>query len=325
MDKSLRIVFMGTPGFAVPALEALINSRHQVLAVVCSPDKIAGRGLQLSMPAVKKTALEHQIRILQPEKLQSSDFIEELKSLHADVFVVVAFRKLPKEVWSIPPMGTFNLHASLLPDYRGAAPIQRAIMNGETMSGLSTFLIDEQIDTGKILLRKEIPVNPDEDAGSLHDRMMIEGSRLILQSLELLISGEAGFLDQEQLITKGQIIRSAPKIHKEDCVLDLHRNAHDLHNQVRGLSPFPGAFIMLQDSEGKTRMLKIFRSSVVSDPKDSNNEDIISDARSFLHFRCREGLLSCIEVQAEGKRRMPVAEFLRGNSWILSAKACSDC
>lgn len=325
MSEPVRIVFMGTPGFAVPTLEALVHSPHSVVAVVTTPDREAGRGLRISQSAVKDYAIRHQLKVLQPENLRSEEFIAELKSLDADIFVVVAFRKLPSEVWKLPRLGTFNLHASLLPDYRGAAPIQRAVMNGETRSGLTTFLIDEKIDTGRIILRKEMDISPDDNAGTLHDRMMLEGRELVLQSIGILSQGNIEPLDQADLTPVGRALQTAPKINKEDCILKPEMPALDVHNRIRGLSPYPGAFLQLKTADGTMRTLKVFCSALLPRADGSHEPGILSDGYRYLHIICPDGRVDCLEVQSEGKRRMSITEFLRGNAWIQSAKACSAC
>jgi methionyl-tRNA formyltransferase len=271
--KSLRIVFMGTPEFAATSLRALCASRHEVVGVVTVADKPAGRGLQMQSSPVKTLALEHGLKVLQPLKLKDSEFIEELRSLHADLFVVVAFRMLPEVVWSMPPMGSVNLHGSLLPKYRGAAPINRAIMNGETETGVTIFFLQHEIDTGRVIVRENLPIGPDTTAGELHDAMMELG---------------AGVL-----------------VHAIDAIADWSWNVQRVHNHIRGLSPYPAAWTEL---EGK--MFKIFRGRPIEGKQIEKAFE--TDGKTYLNFRCADGVYSALTIQPEGKKRMEIEEFLRG-------------
>lgn len=300
--KSLRIVFMGTPVFAATSLETLIDNGFNVVAVVTAPDKPAGRGLQLQQSAVKKLALERSIPVLQPEKLKSPEFIEELRSYNADLQVVVAFRMLPEVVWNMPPMGTINVHGSLLPDYRGAAPINHAIMNGEKETGVTTFKLKHQIDTGDILLSDKLRIGEDETAGELHDRMMVAGAKLLIRTLDELLAGN--IQPKPQPFTSQD--KHAPKIHTQDCKLDFNQTAEQVHNIIRGLSPFPGAFTTLAG-----KMLKIYRTRVnVSSTKTPGS--ITTDNKKQFLIHCKEGSIEVLELQLEGKKRMDVEDFLRG-------------
>lgn len=315
----LRIIFMGTPEFAVPSLNILYESGYDIVAVVTAPDKPAGRGMQLTQSAIKKYASEKNLKILQPEKLKNPAFIEELKSLNADVQVVVAFRMLPEVVWNMPPMGTINLHASLLPQYRGAAPINWAIINGEKETGVTTFKLQHEIDTGNILLQEKMDISDDETAGTLHDKMMITGGELLLKTINQLeegslkevdqLSAPDSYRDKLQLpITIGTaILRHAPKIFTETCEIDWNKSAEEIYNLIRGLSPYPAAFTFLQGKKLK----------ILSSEKEINNEmnepgKISTDHKTFLKMAARDGLISLKEIQLEGKKRMKIDDFLRG-------------
>jgi methionyl-tRNA formyltransferase len=303
MDR-LRIIFMGTPEFSVASLDKIYEAGYEIVGVVTAADKPAGRGMQLTESAVKKYALEKNLRILQPEKLKNPKFIEELKSLKADVQIVVAFRMLPEIVWNMPAMGTINLHGSLLPQYRGAAPINWAIINGEKETGVTTFKLQHQIDTGDILLQTKIPIRENETAGTLHDKMKDIGAELLLKTLEEL---QKGTLKETAQDASSNVIQHAPKIFTETCEIDWNKNTAVIYNLIRGLSPYPTAFTFLQGKK-----LKIF-----SVEKESNSEvkeagKIITDHKSFLKFSTTDGYISLKEIQMEGKRKMKIEDFLRG-------------
>lgn len=311
--KSLRIIFMGTPEFAVASLDALVNSSHTVIAVVTAPDKPAGRGLKMNESPVKKYASEKGIRILQPDKLKNPDFIAELKSLNADLNVIVAFRMLPEVVWSMPPMGSLNLHGSLLPQYRGAAPINWAVINGEHQTGVTTFRLKHEIDTGNILLQESFPIGENDTAGEVHDKMKEIGARLLLKTVNGLADNNLKERGQDDLKPEGsEPLKHAPKIFTEHCRIDFNKSSSEVHNLIRGLSPFPGAFTVLN---GKN--LKIYRS--INEP-DINNSipdhpspgTIETDGKNFLKFRCCDGYILARELQLEGKKKLSVEEFLRG-------------
>ncbi len=301
--KDLRIVFMGTPEFAVASLDALVQAGCNVVGVVTAPDKPAGRGMKLNESAVKKYAVENGLPILQPEKLRSPGFLDELKALHSDLQVVVAFRMLPELVWSMPPMGTINLHGSLLPQYRGAAPIHWAVINGEKETGATTFKLQQEIDTGNILLQESFPVGEDETTGEVHDRMKLIGAQLLVKTIQGLADGTLTERPQPQT---GEL-KHAPKIFTETSRIDWNRSVTDLHNLVRGLSPFPGAFTMLQ---GKT--LKIYRSKKEITKPAEQPGAFITDQKTFLKFAAIDGYLHVLDIQLEGKKRMGVEDFLRG-------------
>jgi len=319
---SLKVVFMGTPQFAVSSLDAICNSRHTATAVVTVPDKPAGRGRNLRASAVKMFAEERSIPVFQPEKLSDPLFIDQLRQFNPDVFVVVAFRMLPALVWQIPKLGTFNLHASLLPQYRGAAPINRAIMNGEQISGVTTFFIDHQIDTGRIILQEPLSIGPDENAGDLHDRMMVSGAILVVRTLDLIAEGKANPMPQET--PPGVILHPAPKIFREETTIDWGLPASDIHNKIRGLSPAPAAVVSLSHPDKGMINIRLFRSHLLPchlNPG-SPTPTLLTDDRSYLHISLPDAILSIDEVQLEGRKRMPVSDFLRGfqfgNGWELA-------
>lgn len=308
--KDLKIVFMGTPEFAVASLDALLLAECNVAAVVTAPDKPAGRGMKLSESAVKKYAVEKGLKILQPEKLKNPDFINELKSLQADVQIVVAFRMLPEIVWNMPSMGTINLHGSLLPDYRGAAPINWAVINGERQTGVTTFKLQHEIDTGNVLLQKSFDIGENETAGEVHDKMKIIGAELLVETIKNLADDSLKEMPQlpthdSRLATE---IKSAPKIHTETCKIDWSKTVDEVHNLIRGLSPYPGAFTFLHN-----KMLKIYRSKKEYVKPAQAVGEVLSDNKTFLKFACGNGYINVAELQLEGKKKMNVEDFLRGN------------
>jgi methionyl-tRNA formyltransferase len=305
----MNIVFMGTPDFAVESLVKIHQSSHRLVAVVTAPDKPAGRGKKLTQSAVKIKADELGIPTLQPTNLKSPDFIEQLSSFQADLFVVVAFRMLPTLVWKLPPKGTINLHASLLPDYRGAAPINRAIMNGEKETGATTFFIREEIDTGDIILQERCPIHYDDNAGDLHDRLMIIGSDLLVKTLDLIEKGEISPMSQEQFVLDP--VKVAPKIFKEDCKIDWNLSAEFVYHFIRGLSPYPGAWSTLTDEEGVQRMVKFYKTSIcVCDKHPSPGS--LSIEKDKLLIGCADAWLEIKELQMEGKKRLDCKAFLLG-------------
>jgi methionyl-tRNA formyltransferase len=306
--QSLRIVFMGTPEFAVASLEALVNAGCNIVAVITSPDKPAGRGMLVQQSSVKKYASEKGFKILQPEKLKNPAFIEELRSLDADMNVVVAFRMLPDVVWNMPPMGTINVHASLLPQYRGAAPINWVIINGEKETGITTFKLQHEIDTGNILLQEKTNIGDDETAGELHDRLKVIGADLLTETVKGLAQGIIKEIDQSQIQDHSySIIHHAPKIFTETCKIDWNKTADEIHNLIRGLSPHPGAFTFLNN-----KMLKIFGSKKEVSSHSAEPGSMETDNKTFLKFACRDGFVYVRDVQLEGKKRISIEEFLRG-------------
>lgn len=305
--RKARIIFMGTPEFAVGSLSALINSNKEVVAVVTVPDKPAGRGLKLRESAVKQYALSRHLPVLQPVSLKEPDFIEELKSYNANLFVVVAFRKLPDEVWSLPESGTFNLHASLLPDYRGAAPINHAVINGESMTGVTTFFLNSEIDTGRIILNRSVEIGPDETAGELHDRLMVTGAELTLETVNAIESGTFTLTEQPKATNP---LKSAPRIFRKDCQINWNEPALKVHNLIRGLSPYPGAFSSMHTTNG-TIEVKIIRSAIASfEAILMPGETAIRDNR--LYAACAGGFIEILQLQPAGKKAMETPDFLRG-------------
>jgi methionyl-tRNA formyltransferase len=300
---SPRIVFMGTPEFAVASLDAILRAGYNVVAVITAPDKPAGRGMQLSESAVKKYALEKNLTILQPEKLKNPAFLDELRAFAADLQIVVAFRMLPEVVWNMPPMGTVNLHGSLLPQYRGAAPINWAVINGETETGVTTFKLQHNIDTGNILLQEKFAIGPDETAGELHDRMKEIGARLLVRTIAGLAAGTLTAIPQENPPN----LRHAPKIFTETSRIDWSLTTANIYNLIRGLAPFPAAFTEL---DGK--LLKIFRASKDPTPPTLPPGQPDTDNRTYLRFATSDGYIRLTELQLEGKKRMNVRDFLRG-------------
>ncbi|MBN2614160.1 MAG: methionyl-tRNA formyltransferase [Bacteroidales bacterium] len=320
--EEFRIVFMGTPEFAVPSLKALLDAGYPIAGVITAPDKPAGRGKQLRPSAVKQFALEHNLPVLQPPKLKNTEFLEELKALNAALQVVVAFRMLPEQVWAMPPYGTINLHASLLPHYRGAAPINHAIINGEKETGLTTFLLQKEIDTGNILFQTKLSIDPEENVGSLHDRMMTQGASLLLETVESLRKGETKAVDQSTLYISEEELKPAPKIFKEDCRIDWNKSSQDIFNLIRGLSPYPAAYSHLVSPEGLEYNLKVFAVAFGKENKGKEKPGQIStDGKTVVAIATSDGWMNLLEVQLAGKKRMTIQEFLRGfslnNAWIF--------
>jgi methionyl-tRNA formyltransferase len=312
MASNLRIVFMGTPEFAVASLDILVLNGYSIVGVVTAPDKPAGRGLELSVSDVKKYALEKGLNILQPVKLKEDQFLNELRSLRADLQVVVAFRMLPEVVWNMPHLGTINLHGSLLPHYRGAAPINRAVMNGESQTGVSTFFLQQEVDTGKIIFQRTTLIGENESAGDVHDRMMVLGAELVLETVRAIESGNYPQIDQTSRIPAGEPIKTAPKIFKEDCRISWNTSEVQVHNFIRGLSPYPGAHTELLSPQGKRFPIKIFRASRSGDPGGGTPGKVYTDGKTFLQISTSGGSIRAEEVQLAGKRKMNTTEFLRG-------------
>jgi len=306
--KDLRIVFLGTPDFAVASLDALINAGCNIVGVVTAPDKPAGRGLQLQQSAVKKYATENNLYTLQPEKLKSEAFVKQLQSLKADVQVVVAFRMLPEIVWNMPPMGTINVHGSLLPQYRGAAPINWAIINGEKQTGVTTFKLKHEIDTGNILMQEVIPINDDETAGELHDKMKEIGAALLVNTIKAIAQKSVAEIEQNQTSNiEHQILHHAPKIFTDTCKINWNATVNDVYNLIRGLSPFPTAFTSLSNKN-----LKIYKcKKEYANPQEAMGT-YVTDNKSFLKFVCKDGYIHILEMQMEGKKRIKTTDFLKG-------------
>ena len=305
----MKIVFMGTPEFAVSSLEMLIASGYEIAAVVTSPDKPAGRGQKMQVSAVKQYAMQQNLPVLQPEKLKDQAFLDSLRGFQADLFVVVAFRMLPEEVWKMPTLGTINLHASLLPQYRGAAPINWAIINGETQTGTTVFLINHEIDKGNIISLREEPIYPDDNAGILHDRLMRSGAIHLAESVGNIFSGNFTTIIQEQ----NEPLRPAPKIFRESCKINWNNNVSQLHNLVRGLSPYPAAWTTLVNPQDDRLTVKIYESTIAqNDTSSAPAGTLRTDNKTFLKVATGDGWLAINNLQLEGKKRMNIQDFLRG-------------
>ncbi len=316
----MRIIFLGTPMFAVASLKVLVENGYDIAAVITAPDKPAGRGQKIHYSDVKQYALEKGLYILQPEKLKDESFLSEVRELKADLQIVVAFRMMPEVLWSMPPLGTFNLHGSLLPQYRGAAPIQRAVMNGEGVTGVTTFFLVHEIDTGNIVFREPIPIGKDETSGELHDRMMDIGASLVLKTVKAIEANHYPLKSQVAFIKPGEELRHAPKIFRDDCRIDFSKDVVSIYNQIRGLSPYPGAFCEMKDEKGEIFSIKILKADYTEEPVVLTHH-WVTDDKSFLRISARNGFLSIKELQWPGKKRMTIAEFLRGfklnESWSL--------
>ncbi|MBR1784403.1 MAG: methionyl-tRNA formyltransferase [Bacteroidales bacterium] len=310
----MRIVFFGTPDFAVESLDAIMHSSHKVVAVVTVPDRPAGRGQKTASSAVKEYAVAHNLPLLQPERLRSEEFIEALRKLQADCFVVVAFRMLPECVWAMPPLGTFNLHASLLPRYRGAAPINWAIINGEQKTGVTTFMLNHRIDEGGILLQESTPIATDETAGSLHDRLALMGRSLVVRTLDGLESGLLNSHPQEGCPCP------APKIFKDDTRIDLTRTASEVEHLVRGLSPYPSATLTLRNKRSETVAFKIHSCRATNEPTNTAQR-LLCDGKNSLKIAASDYFVEILELQMAGKKKNTTADFLRGTditNWKLT-------
>lgn len=306
--KELRIVYMGTPEFAVEPLKRLVEEDYNVVGVVTMPDKPAGRGQHVQESPVKKYALSEDIPVLQPEKLRDEDFLVQLKMLQADIQIVVAFRMLPEVVWNMPRLGTFNLHASLLPQYRGAAPINWAIINGEKETGVTTFFLKHEIDTGNIILQRSTPISDDDNVGTLYDRLMNMGAELVVETMERITMGDVSTMPQDD----GVAVNPAPKIFKEDCKINWQKSAIELHNFVRGLSPYPAAFTEVKNDKGQVLSLKVLETEVIDQTVSEQPGTLISDGKKQLYFATEEGYLSIKRLHLAGKKAMTTEELLRG-------------
>lgn len=319
----MKIVYFGTPEIASSQLEAIIAAGYEVAAVVTVPDKPAGRGKKIQSSDVKLTAIKYDLPVLQPVSLKSPEFIEELSSYNADLFVVVAFRMLPEVVWSMPPMGTFNLHASLLPQYRGAAPINHAIINGEKETGLTTFLLDKEIDTGEIIMQEKVIIEENETAGTLHDKLMLLGNKVVVETIKIIEEGRVQSQSQEMIIERDNIqLKPAPKIFKEDCKVDWTKDAKSIYDFIRGLSPYPAAHTQFVSENGETLDIKIFE--VVLKENKSEDADLYkikTDGKTYLDIVLGKNNISVKVIQQAGKKAMPIADFLRGTrlegNWLV--------
>ena len=300
----MKIVFMGTPEFAVPSLDILIKNGYDIVAVVTAQDSYGGRGgKQLIQSAVKHYAVEQNLPILQPEKLRNPDFLAQLASYKADVFIVVAFRMLPEVVWNMPTLGTFNLHGSLLPKYRGAAPINHSIIQGDTVTGVTSFKLKHEIDTGDILLRAELPITEEDTAGTLHDKMKVSGAEVILKSVQMLESGQYSF--QPQLDKEAT---PAPKIFHDTCQIDFNQPTDKVYNMIRGLSPYPAAWSVIDDTE-----VKILKATKIISQDDLLPGQIVTDQKKYLHIKCSDGYIAIDSIKPAGKKILTVSEYLNGH------------
>ena len=322
MEK-IRIAYFGTPEFAASQLEAILKAEYEVAVVVTMPDKPAGRGRKIQYSEVKKTALEHGLPLLQPEKLKDPTFLEQLASYQANLFIVVAFRMLPAVVWQMPELGTFNLHASLLPQYRGAAPINFAIINGETETGLTTFFLNEEIDKGAVIMREKVSIRPDETAGELHDELMVLGNKVVVETIQKIENNDVQALPQETL-SENQPLKPAPKITKEFCNIDWSQDCQTVYNHIRGLSPYPAAHTQLVSENGEVIDLKVYNSEIEACTPDVAVGNVVTDNKKYLKIALSDGFIHLIQVQQAGKKAMPIADFLRGTplngSWKTASK-----
>jgi len=320
MADKIKIVFMGTPEFAVASLNVLVKNHYEIAAVITTPDKPAGRGLAMQESAVKKYARKNNILTFQPESLKDDFFIKTLKEINADLYIVVAFRMLPETVWRIPRLGTFNLHASLLPDYRGAAPINHAIINGEKETGITTFFINQEIDKGSILFRETVSIGETESAGELHDRLMDRGALLVLKTVKAISEGNFRTVMQESLFDHTKLWHSAPKIFKSDCRINWNKPVKNIFDFIRGLSPYPAAFTEFISPENITYTVKIFKASFLKEENTNYKPgDIITDGKEFVKISARDGFIIIEDLQLSGKKRMLITTFLMGfamnNQW----------
>lgn len=319
--EELRIVYMGTPDFAVESLKALVEKGYNVVGVITMPDKPAGRGHKIQYSAVKKYALEQDLPLLQPEKLKDETFLAELRAWNADLQIVVAFRMLPEVVWNMPRLGTFNLHGSLLPQYRGAAPINWAIINGDKETGVTTFFLTHEIDTGKIILQEKIAIGEDDNAGKIHDELMALGAELVCNTVDLILEDKAMATEQTQFFKSESELRHAPKIFKETCRINWHQSPEKIHNHIRGLSPYPAAWTELHSDGKEAQMIKIYTSSVIASEHQQAIGCMITDNKTYIHVACVGGCVDVKELQLAGKKAMKVDELLRGykfenDSWF---------
>jgi len=312
MQPALKIVFYGTPEFALESLKALVEGGYHVAAVVTAPDKPAGRGMKLRVSPVGQYAVDHGIRILKPERLQDPEFLDHLKKLDPDIQVVVAFRMLPGIVWGLPGLGTFNLHASLLPQYRGAAPINWVVINGETETGLTTFFLQDKIDTGDIIFRESMSIGPEETAGELHDRMKVKGAQLVIRTMQSILTGNVVTCDQSRFTDPGSPLKPAPKIFTETCSIDWNQPSAAIYNLIRGLSPVPAAFTDMKWKDGSVTPVKIFRAGLENTGPSASPGILTSDGRTFLKISSADGDLYIYELQIAGRKPVRIEEFLRG-------------
>jgi methionyl-tRNA formyltransferase len=323
--EDLRIVYMGTPDFAVESLRCLVEGGYNIVGVITMPDKPIGRhGSVLQPSPVKQYAVEQGLKVLQPEKLKDETFIEELRSLKADLQIVVAFRMLPEVVWSMPPMGTFNLHASLLPQYRGAAPLNWAIINGETETGITTFFLKHEIDTGKVIQQVRVPIEETDNVGIIHDKLMLLGGKLVTETVDNIIAGTINPIEQSVLEDDSSQLKPAPKIFRETCQINwLEKNTKQVYDFIRGLSPYPAAWTTLQSPNGKAQEVKIYEAAKEQPANDSIAiGEIVSDGKNYLKVKTSDGYIDIKTLQLSGKKRMAVSEFLRGFKYEKGMRMC---
>ena len=328
--EDLRIVYMGTPDFAVESLRCLVEGGYNIVGVITMPDKPIGRhGSVLQPSPVKQYAMEQGLKVLQPEKLKDETFIEELRSLKADLQIVVAFRMLPEVVWSMPPMGTFNLHASLLPQYRGAAPLNWAIINGETETGITTFFLKHEIDTGKVIQQVRVPIEETDNVGIIHDKLMLLGGKLVTETVDNILAGTINPIEQSVLEDDASQLKPAPKIFRETCQINwLEKNTKQVYDFIRGLSPYPAAWTTLQSPNGKAQEVKIYEAAKEQPAKEQPANDsiaigeIVSDGKNYLKVKTLDGYIDIKTLQLSGKKRMAVSEFLRGFKYEKGMRMC---
>lgn len=313
MDKKdLRIVFMGTPDFAVESLRVLVENDYNIVGVITMPDKPGGRGHKIQYSAVKEYALQHHLPLLQPEKLKDDSFLEQLRAWKADLQIVVAFRMLPEVVWDMPRLGTFNLHASLLPQYRGAAPINWAIINGEKETGATTFFLTHEIDTGKIILQEKIPIGEEDNVGKVHDELMRMGANLVRKTVDLILEDKVDAIPQEQIIENEADLKAAPKIFKEICRIDWNKPTRDIYNFIRGLSPYPVAWTKMHTPDGENTIVKIYIADYTLEKQSLPVGTMLTDNKTSLSIITKDGTISIKELQLPNKKRMKTEELLRG-------------
>lgn len=307
----LRIIYLGTPDFAVASLAVLVEKGYNIVGVITAPDKPAGRGLAVNQSAVKKYAVENNLHVLQPTNLKDPAFLDEVRALNANLQIVVAFRMMPEVLWSMPALGTFNLHASLLPQYRGAAPINHAIINGEEETGVTTFFLQHQIDTGDIIFQEKVKIGADETAGELHDELMQVGAQLVLKTVQAIEADNVNPTPQNIIAVDD--INHAPKIFRDNCRISWHVSAQKAHNLVRGLSPYPAAYTVIKTPDGKEADVKIFKTKIEDEANNLPPGTIVSNNKTYLKVHTGHGVLSILELQPATKRRMKIAEYLAGN------------
>lgn len=309
--EDLRIVYMGTPDFAVEALRCLVEGGYNVVGVITMPDKPAGRGHKLQYSPVKQYALDHNLPLLQPEKLKDEAFVEAVRGWQADLQIVVAFRMLPEVVWNMPRLGTFNLHASLLPQYRGAAPINWAVINGDTETGITTFFLKHEIDTGEVIQQVHVPIADTDDVGIVHDKLMLLGGRLVLETVDAILNDTVRSIPQEEMAVVGEL-RPAPKIFKETCRIDWHQPTKRIYDFIRGLSPYPAAWTELIQPDGETVVMKIFETEKMAETHQLLPGTLLTDGKNYIRVATQDGFIGILSLQLPGKKRLKVDELLRG-------------